>query len=126
MADEEKFAHIWNRHKGNKTWLWAAALAVVYSILFVASGSWRAFLVANPIIPVRVGDCVIQRPTVCHDANLEQAQLVRANLREANLRGADLRAADLRRANLRGADLRAANLRKANLSGGDLRAADLR
>ena len=121
--------------------MWAAAFTVLYVILFVASGSWHVFLVGNPILPVRVGDCVIQRTTVCQDANLEQAQLARAalrgsNLLKVNLSGsnlwhADLRGANLTDANLSWANLRYTNLREAilidaNLSGANLIGADMR
>lgn len=49
-------------------------------------------------------------------ANLNGADLRRADLSYADLSGADLRRADLRCADLRGADLRRANLRGADLS----------
>ena len=58
-------------------------------------------------------------------ANLNGADLRKADLREANLGGADLRKADLRGAGLSGADLRKADLREANLGGAELRGAGL-
>jgi uncharacterized protein YjbI with pentapeptide repeats len=64
-------------------------------------------------------------------ANLEGADLRYANLQSANLYGADLKdanlyVANLQSANLEGADLYGANLRRANLYGAILRSADLR
>jgi hypothetical protein len=69
-------------------------------------------------------------------ANLEEANLQRADLRgadlwEANLKGADLRGANLEKAfimkaNLWGANLKRADLRDANLWGANLKGADLR
>src|SRR5215469_1491447 len=58
-------------------------------------------------------------------ADLKQAWMPQASCREADLKGADLREAHLRRADLSGADLREANLSGANLSGADLGEADL-
>ncbi len=58
-------------------------------------------------------------------ADLQGADLQEANLLGADLRRADLRGADLQEANLLGADLRRANLRRANLLGADLQEADL-
>ena len=46
---------------------------------------------------------------------VEDADLIRANLRDANLGGADIRGANLIDANLRGANLIGANLRGAKL-----------
>ena len=59
------------------------------------------------------------------NANLRFADLSGANLRDANLIDADLRWANLRDADLRGANLRWANLRGANLSGVNLSGANL-
>ena len=120
MINDERFAHIWERQKGRKVGLWVVACAAVYAIIFIVSGSWHIFLIANPTIPVQVGDCIIQRRTVCHSANLEQAQLIRASLHGADLRGANLRGANLWHAELVGADLTGADL-----TGADLRRADL-
>ena len=58
--------------------------------------------------------------------NLHQKWLVGKGGERANLQGADLRKADLRRANLEGADLEGAKLRKANLEGAKLEVANLR
>ena len=58
-------------------------------------------------------------------ANLEGADLYGANLIEATLIGANLRVANLSGAYLRRADLRIANLEGANLSGTDLYGASL-
>ncbi|MBN1313633.1 MAG: pentapeptide repeat-containing protein [Anaerolineae bacterium] len=62
------------------------------------------------------------------EADLSRASLVSAdlegtNLTEANLRGADLSVAELSRANLRGADLRGADLTEASLVEVDLKEA---
>jgi len=59
-------------------------------------------------------------------ANLEGADLRRANLEGADLQKTDLRWANLREANLYGADLEGANLYRANLQGANLEGADLR
>ena len=56
-------------------------------------------------------------------ASLVSADLEGANLTEANLRGADLSVAELSRANLRGADLRGADLLEASLIEADLHGA---
>ena len=61
----------------------------------------------------------------CREADLSGADLREANLSRANLSGTDLREADLSGANLREADLIEANLRRANLRRTDLREADL-
>jgi len=58
-------------------------------------------------------------------ANLEGADLWKANLTGANLTGADLEGADLYGANLEGADLTGANLEGANLRGASLTGANL-
>jgi uncharacterized protein YjbI with pentapeptide repeats len=58
-------------------------------------------------------------------AQLQGADLWRADLREANLQEADLREADLRRAQMQGADLQEADLRRAQMQGADLRGAQL-
>ena len=55
----------------------------------------------------------------------ERADLQGANLYRADLRGADLCYADLCYADLRGANLRSANLCRANLRGADLQGANL-
>jgi uncharacterized protein YjbI with pentapeptide repeats len=60
------------------------------------------------------------------DANLQEANLWRANLQEADLGDANLEKADLWRANLQEADLMEANLEEANLLRADLRKANLR
>lgn len=59
------------------------------------------------------------------DARLPRAQLQRANLSGAQLEGADLRGANLSFTSLVGASLRGADLRGATLEGTDLRQADL-
>jgi len=56
-------------------------------------------------------------------ANLKRADLYSANLQEADLRGANLTGAYLEDANLRGADLSGANLTRAKLTGANLRGA---
>ena len=58
-------------------------------------------------------------------ANLQNADLMDADLRGANLHNADLMDADLRGANLRGANLYSVNLGHANLRYADLRGAHL-
>jgi len=58
-------------------------------------------------------------------ANLEGANLVRANLVRANLEGANLEGANLVRANLEGANLEGANLVRANLESANLESAYL-
>lgn len=59
-------------------------------------------------------------------ADLSWANLNRANLNGAHLSGANLRRADLKDADLSGADLNGADLRDADLSDADLIQADLR
>ena len=59
------------------------------------------------------------------DAQLQGALLQRANLSGAQLDGADLRRANLSFTSLNGTSLRGADLRGANLNGTDLRQADL-
>ena len=145
MNYAKKIAYMWGSHHGKKLWVRGAFFAAVYVILFVASGSWHVFRVGTPIVPVRVGDCVIQRKTVCYEANLKQAQLARASLyraklikanlsgsnlwhadlRNANLTGANLIGADLWYTNLRSAILINAKLQRANLVNADLNGADL-
>ena len=59
-------------------------------------------------------------------ADLNGADLSKANLSRADLSGADLRRANLSRADLSGANLRWADLSKADLSGANLSRANLR
>ena len=59
------------------------------------------------------------------EIDLMQADLYGADLSGVNLRGVDLYGADLSGVNLRGVDIRWANLEEANLSGADLRQANL-
>ena len=59
------------------------------------------------------------------DADLNGASLKRANLSQVNLDGANLHDADLSFSTLRGASLRGADLRGSRLYGADLRNADL-
>ena len=59
------------------------------------------------------------------DADLREADLTRAHLREANLRGADLTKTNLCEADLTGAHLNGAHLIKANLREADLSTAHL-
>jgi uncharacterized protein YjbI with pentapeptide repeats len=65
---------------------------------------------------------------ICYfkEANLEGADLYRANLAGVNLEGANLFGAFLACANLEGANLYTANLRYANLEGANLESAYLR
>jgi hypothetical protein len=70
-----------------------------------------------------IGDAAIVDP---EGADLDRANLNRADLREAELTGVNLSRADLRSANLSGANLQRANLGGANLWGADLSQADLR
>ena len=121
-------ANIWNVHKHFNSPNWPAyigILAVAYGVLFFFSGSLHHFLIGNPLIPVQVGDCTMQRPTVCVEANMENAKLIRADLSGANLAGANLSGANLWHADLSGANLSGADLRRANLTGADLSSADL-
>ena len=60
-----------------------------------------------------------------YGANLDGANLTRANLYGANLYGANLTRANLDRANLYGANLYGANLDRANLDGANLTRANL-
>ena len=73
--------------------------------------------------------CQLQDADLVHaelkQADLRGARLSGANLSRASLRQADLTGADLRQAVLLGADLSGADLRGANLAGSDLRQADL-
>ena len=62
----------------------------------------------------------------CERCQLQDADLVQADLREARLRGAQLQRANLSGARLDGADLRGANLSDTSLAGASLRGADLR
>ena len=59
-------------------------------------------------------------------ANLKGAWLQGANLQRANLSGANLFGAHLTRANLKGADLKGAELTGANLTRANLKGADLK
>lgn len=58
-------------------------------------------------------------------ADIRRSNLARARLQGTRLDRCDLHATDLRRANLRGVSLRKASLRNAYLEGADLRGADL-
>ena len=62
----------------------------------------------------------------CQGCNLQDADLVHADLRDARLKGAQLQRANLSGARLDGADLRGANLSFTSLAGASLRGADLR
>ena len=62
----------------------------------------------------------------CERCNLEDADLVHADLRDARLQGAQLQRANLSGARLSGSDLRQANLSFASLAGASLQGADLR
>ena len=62
----------------------------------------------------------------CERCNLDDADLVHADLRDAQLQGAKLQRANLSGARLFGADLRQANLSFASLAGASLQGADLR
>jgi len=62
----------------------------------------------------------------CERCQLQDADLVQADLREARLRGAQLQRANLSGARLDGADLRGSNLNDTSLVGASLRGADLR
>ena len=73
----------------------------MYINFLAASGTWRDVLIANPIIPVQVGECVIQRFTKCRGVNLDSVLLIRADFRGADLSGANLTNAILYRADLR-------------------------
>jgi len=70
-----------------------------------------------------IGDAAVVDP---EGADLDMANLNRADLRDADLAGANLSHADLRSANLSGANLQRAVLGGANLWGADLSRADLR
>ena len=73
--------------------------------------------------------CQLQDMNLVHaqlqDADLEGAKLKRANLSQARLDGANLRGADLSFTSLHGASLRGANLQGSKLMGTDLREVDL-
>ena len=73
--------------------------------------------------------CQLQDVNLVHaqlqDADLEGAKLKRANLSQARLDGANLRGADLSFTSLHGASLRGANLEGSKLMGTDLREVDL-
>jgi uncharacterized protein YjbI with pentapeptide repeats len=73
--------------------------------------------------------CQLQDADLVHanlrDADLQGARLQRANLSQAQLDGANLQGADLSFTTLEGASLRGADLRGARLMGTDLRQADL-
>jgi len=62
----------------------------------------------------------------CTQCKLQDADLVRADLRDARLRDAQLQGANLSGARLEGADLRGANLSHTSLVGANLRGSDLR
>ena len=73
--------------------------------------------------------CQLQDVNLVHaqlqDADLEGAKLKRANLSQARLDGANLRGADLSFTSLHGASLRGAKLQGSKLLGTDLREVDL-
>jgi tetratricopeptide (TPR) repeat protein len=77
----------------------------------------------------RCSQCQLQDADLVHadlrDAQLQGAQLQRANLSGSRLDGADLRGANLSFTSLEGASLRGADLRGSQLLGTDLRRADL-
>jgi hypothetical protein len=77
----------------------------------------------------RCSGCQLQDADLVHanlrDADLSRANLKRANLSQAQLDGARLHGADLSFTSLMGASLRGADLRGARLEGTDLRQSDL-
>ena len=68
---------------------------------------------------------ICDRPTTKYASKDACAQLQRANLIRAQLQGADLSGANLQRANLRNAQLQGANLRSAHLQGANMEGAKL-
>jgi hypothetical protein len=94
---------------------WEGEWTVLHSLYVIAAGygQWLQDVHIAPALMLR-------------DANLRDANLLRADLRDANLLRADLRYANLRYADLLRANLRDANLRYADLRYADLRYADLR
>ena len=74
---------------------WFSVFAIVYMIVFAVSGAWRDILITNPIIPVRVGECVIRRLSNCRGVNLEDTDLTDGCLSRVDLTDADLRADNL-------------------------------
>ncbi len=111
-----------------------ARLTALLSVLFISS-SPHLQAAPNPqhllaLLETRsCKGCQLQDLDLVHadlrDADLSGAKLQRANLSQVNLDGADLRSSDLSFTTLRGASLRGADLRSSRLYGTDLRNADL-
>lgn len=85
------------------------------------AGAPGAVLAADPQQLVRALDS-----RRCQGCDLQDADLVHADLRDARLNGAQLQRANLSGARLEGADLRGANLSFTSLAGASLQGADLR
>ena len=117
------------------------ATALVSPLLVAAAGgallaaSASAVQAGNPADLMRLleqrrcSGCQLQDADLVHanlrDADLSGANLKRANLSQAQLDGARLSGADLSFTSLMGASLRGADLRGARLEGTDLRQSDL-
>lgn len=95
---------------------------------------WTA-LIGLALIPISTGRCLaasdndvirLLEQRTCQSCKLQDADLVRADLRDARLQAAQLQRANLSGAMLDGADLRRANLSFTSLQGATLRGADLR
>ena len=93
---------------------------------------WNAWREENPeikpnLLLANLDEADLRRANLSganlNEANLSEANLLGANLHEADLDCADLSGVDLREANLTGALLGRADLRRANLGGANLREA---
>jgi hypothetical protein len=109
--------------------------ALLLALALAAAGSLPAQAGGNSADLMRLleqrrcAGCQLQDADLVHadlrDAQLVGANLQRANLGQAQLDGANLSGADLRFTSLQGASLRGADLRGARLEGTDLRQSDL-
>ena len=109
--------------------LLARALAFAATLNALPVGAAEATAVIRTLEQRRCEGCDLQDADLVHadlrDSRLQGAKLQRANLSGARLDGANLQQADLSFTSLSGASLRGADLRGARLIGTDLRHADL-
>ena len=105
------------------------ALALAAALNAIPASASEAAAVILTLEQRRCEGCNLQDADLVHadlrDSHLQGAKLQRANLSGARLDGSNLRQADLSFTSLSGASLRGADLRGARLIGTDLRHADL-
>jgi uncharacterized protein YjbI with pentapeptide repeats len=96
-------------------------------VALAVAAAWAIPIWASKTIATEAASVIqILEQRRCERCNLDDADLVHADLRDAQLQGAKLQRANLSGARLSGADLRQANLSFASLAGASLQGADLR